>query len=782
MENIFNKSLIDNIRIENDFILEELLHIAYVINFLSCQTNTRSDNYSSSSSRIIVSHLKSVLIELIGDIENSASSYENLQNLYKQCVSAQLKENDCINFYSQLVDIISKKDETLEKLDFMQKKIVSIIESFPGYYPSPKESSIKDATKIHLFMEYLTKEFQSSVKNREDTNVYFYWDFLPDVKFIESSNNLIINTDSFLPFRQSHWIILFHEVFHHMIEKPQNNENNDDFKFSKEYILNTIKQELEDIEIIISRNIKSVKNFSMDFNLLVDIFIDLLLVDIFGIKYLIPMTIKLFALDEENFYTPNYIIARRWYAKIKSAVDYYIDNISRIERDEQLKSIGEKFSKSINSTLFYYKNCQISTKLFSYKTYMVDSVISKIANRYMDIFFKKEKKNINLLKESFKNNKNFVRIYEKYLNSFILFHYKNTDDHPKEKYSEGRALCKIFTDYTSFKYESDINSYEHYFELPVYNFRYIKIRYDALKDIKMNAISDFEMLHAYNYGPYSFLSIKADVYEKKPLNDKEKKLYINLLKKISGSNQEYTENYQKEQDIQFILGDNNIPFYQEDMSLTLYDKEEKEEIDEILKSAKNYCYIFIKYQLNAKDKTFSSYSNLKDIFKKIICNKINKDEKYGIINIFHFISFNWFDFCSLILLKPKEGVNLSDFLSELKKNLIIDNACNLLRTETNIFIGSKIINNVFVIVDRISFRFDSYKLGEELELINKLKQDKIIPDNWSIDFCYGIMDIVVKINNDNPILFSNLINNVYKMLETGYFTDFQIIPEVQILD
>ncbi len=795
--NKFDKSLIENIKIEQGFILEELLHIAYVINFLSFNKTTSKVN---NSSREIIKKLKYILEEIIKDFEYSCNiildiDIDKIKNSNEVKYDNPFENISCENFYPELVHVISRKDVILEKLDFMQKKIVSIIESFPGYYPSPKESSIKDATKIHLFMETLVQEFKRSVENsfsldtKEkkciDADVYLYWDFLQGVRFVNKSKKLIINTDSFLPYRQSHWIILFHEVFHYMIENHQNTPS-DDVDDILSVISKLLHKEIEDIEIAMYE--VGLIRYSIDSNLLVDIFIDSLLTYIFGINYLLPMSIKLFALDEENFYTPNFISTRRWYVRIKSVVDFY--NSKKMENNKDLVSEGEKFKDAINETLDAYKKSQISTKFVNYKIYIADSITSKIANNCIERFLKKEKTIIDKLKnnlnytECLENKSSYVNNYQKYLDSFYNIHFYFADENNKKdkNYAEGRALCRIFADLMYFKNSNFVckngEAPKNFFELPVFDFQFIKIRYDALDDENLDKILNMETVYAYSYGSYSFLYIEPNIFEKNQFNKyKKKKSYLELLKKIASESEEVINN---SDNIQFQLSNNNVAFFKENLSLTLYEQEEEmlNKLKELEEKPKDYCYFFIKYQLNEKDKTFNSFGDLKEFFENKITGLNNKGN-FGNINIFHFISFDWYDFCTLILLKPENNINLSEFLIELKKNILINNGGKLLRTETNIFIGTNIANSVMIDVQRISFRIDSNSLGYGIE---KLKKEIKFPEGWHIYACYGVMDIIVHINTNTyqQKSFQSLINDIYGVLKKGYFTDFQIIPEVSL--
>jgi hypothetical protein len=815
--NLFLISLLDNVEIEQNFILEEILHLTYVTKYLSF--NPKQNAQITNTSLRSILNFNPILNEIIDEFEKLFNYKLELisicQKLSEENKHYSEQTNNNFNklssFFEKFVFVVKLKDTILEKLDFMQKKIVSTLENYPGYYPSAKESSIKDAAKIHFFIERLTFGFQKktnkffNVVEENPKDVYFYWDFMPNVNYINSKKNFIINMDPFIPYRQPFWIIVLHEIFHYEINNKENKNNcRQDFLL---YIKNSIKEAIEEIEIACyASNIDA----SIDINLVTDIFIDSFLTLVLGIRYLLPIAIKLFIFDEENFYIPK-LFHRKWYVRLRTAIEVYNykHETTYDETNHELSDFGENIKKDMNEILEEYKNTQISNNIINNDIYIMEHIIITIINKRIIRVFDKKKKEINkFINELIKSNNNdeqYVSEFQKYLTLFMKYYSnflknsklcdKKTIGH--ESRCEGRLLCRMYTDVLCFNKQESIKSLP---DLPVYKFKFFRIRYDALQNNELN-FEEMKEMHAIGFGSYAFLSIKENINEKYEFTENDK-VYdnINLIRKISELNNK--DNLAENSDKSFnsqdsiekrLLIDYEIPFYEENLSITLYSnniQKDKFELDQILKNKENYCYIFIKYQIN-RTNSFENFCNLDNFFKENIKKDINS---YNInaINIFHFVSYDWFDFCTLIILTPNStntetngNIELMKFLNGLKKNIIMKNDMKILRTETNIFIGKNIIHKTLVKVNRISFRVDSNQLGKTIEILEKIKKDfkdLTIIKKGKFNACFGAMDIVITIDDNLEIIFNVILNEIYKILGKGYFTDFQIIPEVQILD
>lgn len=806
-DNLFTEALIDNLIIETNLILEELLHIGYVINFFS--TGTESKKYNlfyrlqnpDTSLRFLFSNLIVPFQELVNKVEVFYEEVKELKELKEDLINYSVDEEKnrknydlCAkNFFGKFIFIQSKKRTILDLMDYMQKKLINMIESFPGYYPSPKEASSKGATKIHLYMELFSGEFKfllEQLKNKTDKDkneniVCFYWDFLPEVRYILKADNLFINTDFFLPKRQSHWLILCHEVLHYILYNAINKEKLENNNFF-DSILYYIKKMTGTIDLVLySLKIKS----DIDENSLTDIFIDSLLTYILGLPYFLPITVRLFAFDEENFWLPS-SAKRKWFLRLMTALNFY--------KSSKQKNIDQQFAKDFEEILNLYRKLQISTGTINPFLYRKEEAISSIISEFLNRFFKKERASLEQLKNIFQEQKEAnkwtysylkyaSKYFEYYLNKLKSKNSENKKGKNNKNISEGRALCRIFGDILYFQ-ESNINReyIKKLIEMPVYKFQYFKVRYDKVKKRSnksypcvLEKLQSLRTLCAWSFGPYTFLSFDIFPYNEKYNRMENSDEYLQALENLI-SNDDINFRNAKSPEIELLS--NHFLFYKEDLSLTLYDYdlENKEKLDnplEIIRTPCDKIYLFIKYQI-CRDKQIK-FEDIKQLFM----DYREEISKYQIcrIDIFHFISFDWFDFCTLITFRPKNipnnKIDLMGILKILKEKVLINNQGKLRRTETDIFIGKNITDKVKIRLPYIHLRVSSNELGKTKNIIESIKRKDLI-SGWKISSRFGIRDLVLSPPTSAAFTFEKILDVLKSVTEEGIFSDFQFVVSV----
>ena len=791
-------------------LLEEFLHTVNVIHFFAKPRNEENKSTSLSSMFRKLEDIPKSIIESFSKVINKYQNFKNtiyeLQNHSEDFLALKL--------FSEYVGYSFEERNLLQEMDFIQTKLVSLLESFQKYHPSPKESSIKDATKIHFYLEKIAEDLlllfgNSFITEKENKNkpdkAFFFWKFTPEINFLKNERNLfIIDSDSFLPNRQITWIILAHETLHYLysIYKYSESKNNL-FRRMHEYA-----RRWETVTAIaFARN--RIRSSKVDAEIyFVDVLIDVILTEIFSYKYAFPALLYLFTLDEgESVSLPDW--NRFWTIRYRAILERIKEKIEN-ENNEGIKNL-------INSFGSLFEAYQRTQKFYGFPNvsnlYLEEEILSRTSKELISSFLKNSKESIENLKRKLEldtgENGNVDEL--KYLKTYLLTldkYYEYLTEKVQEnaldkgKYKEGRAFCRTLLEATLYGYEKvkELEEYiKDYFEKPVYKFQFYRVRYDddennineLYKALMGEENSLRKFVDAYCFGSYTFLYIsKEEEYEKVSKYEKcgkDDNAWKNLERVVS-SNQENVNSSNEEDLIRCpeIYLMNKLRFFRHDYSLTLYSDNEGNLVS-ILRNSKDYIYIFVKYNVN-NVKNFQETNDLNNVenFQKIndLFDKFKqKIEKHcEDISIFHFISFEWYDYLTLIAIKPS-GIefHLNKVLKALKELVLIGNNGILGRTETDIFVGLNILDKVIVKTPHIHLRVSSESLGETKEKIIPALKGK----NFEVSLRFGIRDLVIKEEGGNYFEdnFKNLLNRIYKDILLGEdlkgkFSDIQFIVEV----
>ncbi len=783
-------------------LLEEFLHTMNVIYFFAKRKNQENKSTSLSSMFRKLEDIPKSVIEsfskVINKYQNFRSAVEELQNNFNEPIALKL--------FSEYVSYLFKEKNLLQEMDFIQTKLVSILESFPRYHPSPKESSIRDATKIHFYLEKISEDFLSIFqsifidKDKGDKEVFFFWRFTPEINFLKSERNLfIIDSDSFLPNRQITWIILAHETLHYLYSLYNSSEEeNNLFREIKEYA-----RKWETVTAIaFTRN--RIRSSKVDVELyFIDVLIDVILTEIFSYKYAFPALLYLFTLDEgESVSLPDW--NRFWTIRYRAILEHIKEKIKN-ESNEGIKNL-------ISSYEALFEVYQYIQKSYGFPNinnlYLEEEVLFQTSKELISSFLKNpsNRKRMENLKRKIRldigENGNVDEL--KYLKTYLLTldkYYEYLIEKiqgnklTRKEYKEGRAFCRTLLETTLYGYKKIKELEEHikdYLRKPVYKFQFYRVRYDDnennIEELyealigRKNILRNF--IDAYCFGSYTFLYIsKEEEHEKVSKYEKcgkDKSAWENLEKVISSS-QEIVNSVNEEDLIRCpeIYLMNKLRFFRHDYSLTLYYGNEDSLIS-ILKNSKDYIYIFVKYNVN----DIEDFQEINDLFNSFK-DEIKKDCES--ISIFHFISFEWYDYLTLIAIKPPETeIHLNKALRILKELVLIGNNGILGRTETDIFIGLNILDKVIVKTPHIHLRVSSEHLGETKESIIPALRQK----NFEVSLRFGIRDLVIKKkvidgNGRNYFegIFESLLMRIYHdiLLEEHLkhkFSDIQFTIEI----
>jgi len=785
-------------KIRLTLLLEEFLHTVNVIHFFAKRSEDEFDSTSLASMFRKLEDIPKTITDLFEEI---IKRYENFTESIEKIKKGNIDEHLIFKVFSEYLSYSFKEREILQEMDFTQTKLVSILDSFPRYYPSPKETNIRDATKIHFYLERISEDllfiFKKCFKNTDDkVPAFFFWDFTPEINFIRDKKKFIVNSDVFLPNRQIYWIILAHEVFHYLYNFYKSEKSEDNLFWKMKKYADNWKVTLA---IAFSRN--NIRSSKFDPELyFIDVLIDVILTDIFSYKYAFPAMLYLFALDEGG--SPSLPeLNRIWTIRFRAILEQLNSKI------EEEKMGIKKLFESFNHLFAIYKDVQ---KHYGFPNitdlYLEEEIIYITTSELVRSFFndKEIKKKLDEVKNCinnlttkkqpfwFKHLRTYLLTLEKYYDMLDenLSRDEKSEDIEKE-YKEGRAFCRTLLEATLYGYEKVKDSekeIKNYFEKPVYKFQFYRVRYDdnenninkLYKALMGEENSLRKFVDAYCFGSYTFLYIsKEEEYEKVSKYEKcgkDDNAWKNLERVVS-SNQENVNSSNEEDLIRCpeIYLMNKLRFFRHDYSLTLYCGNEGNLVS-ILRNSKDYIYIFVKYNVNNVE-NFQEINDLFDKFKQ----KIEKHCED--ISIFHFISFEWYDYLTLIVVKPSEkGIHLNnEVLKPLKEEVLINNDKKLGRTETDIFIGLNILDKVTVKTPHIHLRVASKDLGET--------KDKIIPalkGNFRVSLRFGIRDLVIKEKNREYFedSFKNILTKVYKNILLNKklkdkFSDIQFIVEVE---
>jgi len=788
-KNLFLFFLIEKVFTEGNLILQEFFHLAYIFDYFSVETKEQP----STSMRDIYSKLKTLFHkDILPDLERFAKDILGLENMIEEIKELSREKNRkqeeisyfWRNFFVKYFEVLRTKEFLREHLDYLQKKTISLLEGFAGYYPRPKCFSVKEAIKIHFFIEKLIDNFKyffyETIFNKKflpppsdigNKNVSIYWDFLPSIRFISTNfERLITKTDFLTPQRQSYWIILLHEVIHHLLYS-KGRILPDKFKEKK-------LKAFQDISRIIEESLKKagIKMKFFEENLFTDLFVDWLLTKIFGILYVLPASLQLFSFDDESFLLPK--SNRVWYIRLKTILSLYSpekEPFIKIEKGKEInwgkwREWSKEFKTSALKMLERFKREQIKTGLANPYIYLKDEITISVVGRYLKSFFEKKVEDIikdiqNKIIQPWKREY-WLNLYTKYLYSYYYFNQvESVIKNDLVRHREGRALCKIFCDFLCFyKYEVSWEECREYFNLPVYHFMYVKLRYDipGIQDFK--ELKKEEKNHAWGLGAYTYLSVsKNESHEK-----------VDEIRKWEKQKKEYEEK--------------KFKFYKEDWYLTLYDLSNQDKLRDVIKTPEKYLFVFIKYQLlkhlsnlfscSIVEK-FTEKEGWKEIKKEVFdtfTEKCQENFKF-LISCFHFICFEWFDFCTLITidLEKEKKFHLNDFLQFLKKELLINNQ-RFYRTDTDIFIGKEISKKVIIENPSLYLRLTSNKLKEGYSIAEKLF--KKLPQETRISSHFGIKDLSIELKNE--FTFEDLLKILQELISEREISDIQILPCVRL--
>ena len=242
-----------------------------------------------------------------------------------------------------------------------------------------------------------------------------------------------------------------------------------------------------------------------------------------------------------------------------------------------------------------------------------------------------------------------------------------------------------------------------------------------------------------NYGSYSFLNINKENKDEERSNEEE------MLKEILS----FSHNYE----LTLFDGDTNS-----------FEKNIKEIDKKIFINIK----LLLKRENNYKKTTEYKYENI----KKIILNGIEKINNDNIkITPYYFISFDWFDLFVSLVVDIHKNINLSDLLSNIKEQMIVNNDY-IHRSETEIFFGKEIIKLLEISNPKLQIRLASGHDSKILDMIN----DSFKNENVEINYLYGIRDIEIEYREKKDL--PNLLKNLSNLLKNSKdnISDIQFIP------
>jgi len=756
-KNLFLEALIDDIDKQLNLLVEEILHMSYIIRFFNPPYTSKHSN-SCSYRMITFRKMKEIAkncadktflitekwIKLRDKIKNNKLSIENSREI----ISWQL-------IFEDFIFLKNKIKKSLDEFDFIQKKLLSYQSGFQHYYPTPKITSFREATKTHLYMEKIAEDLFKIITDK-NFNVLFFWDYSPDVHFLEERESLIVNTDFFLPHRQSHWIILFHEVFHYLLLNAKEYEIKE-FLDLENYIETTIN----DCRLAL---IKYGFDVTPDPNLIKDVFIDSLLVRLYNLPYMLPISIRLFAFDELTFSFP---YRRNWKIRLNVLSNIYVPENHEVHK---------RFQTDFSYFLEFYNNLQFmhTAKTIREEFFVIESIIEGVLSKKIKKF------NLKPLKEK------LIKAKEPWINTYLTYAQEYTNrylggflnENLEETKKEGRAVCYIFQELCCNRgkqkkdREQVIENIKKGFSLKVYQINLLKFRFDR-EESPFKSLKEDKISWSYGVSHYNILSIrKGNINEKVDSIEKfeENRIIKNMIfeeepKEVSDTNS----------DIYMSLLDKGIQFYKEELSLTLFKENDEEEraFEEIIEKQGEYTFILMKAINKPIDETSLRHLNCWNQLKNFIQEKLKIYYKSIEANVFIFSSFDWFSYLILIALKSRnnQSLKLEDILKFLKKNIILSNNQKLTRTETLVFIGNKSCN-VHVPPLNILLRISSKDLGKSLSFIKDLKNINIQDLKFNIYSSFGIRDIIIQTKNE--VQLSDLTDFIEEIFKTAKGKDVKI--------
>ena len=772
---LFLLALKDDIDIRLNLLLEELLHLSYIIRFLAASNKESNIVYSCRPTDIffgLYNYAREVsgkLVDLIVDWKDLREVVENFSEENEISKPGEFFKSlvDIQNRIGGSIDVIAEGGQLLPKFDFLQKKLLSYQSGSQHYYPHPKITSIKEAIKIHLYMENIAREFLKLFK--VDKTVLFFWDYSPDVRFFgDEKNALIINTDLFLPNRQSHWIILFHEVIHYLIiQKTENLLDKNKFSFDSELLnlmVDYIEDTYNDCRIAACKyNFDYVPTISIE-----DIFIDSLLTSVFGISYLLPVSVRLFAYDEISFLYPT---QRSWFIRLS-----VLSEIFSARKEEE-----NYFKRDLKRMLERYRYVQTlrSSDVIDEDFFSLENLLKAvILNKVKDFLRESRCLRRDLLRNL--ENSLWLRTYIRFVDYYTRNYLKNRVEGRLEK-REGRAICFLYQELCCQRekgYRKDekvLNKIEEGFKKKVFKFNLFKFRFDLPENVSIFEVLEEHKDSKFLWGLSNFnilLPETKEVHEKvdtienmEVAIERLNLLFRRKLIETRSNNISFEDSLLKD-----------FFFYKEELSLTLM-SENYEDLKKTLQESQNHVFVFVKFlcknSIEETENFESCWKHFYDLFDKTLFSYKER------MKTFIFSSFDWFNYCVLLAVSGKErNINLEAFLRELKETVLLNNNW-LLRTETLIFVGNRISNKVMLPNVNVLIRISSQNLGKGKRLINSMKRS-----GFKISSSFGIKDIVVHLETGRTIsTVKELIDKMSFIIEGAKkegikISDIQVEPFV----
>ncbi|MFH8120409.1 MAG: hypothetical protein QXS37_06410, partial [Candidatus Aenigmatarchaeota archaeon] len=501
---------------------DELSHLTQVIRFFRVNNNKTvkqniNSKYSEHISKTVTHNLNNNKLDMsirqtIGELyyvieylnelcENFSLYLKNIRKIINDFNKIHLDTNDLDIFLYKFKKCKNIIAESASIIDFLQKKLASLLQGYPSYYPTPKETSIRESVKTHRFLELLgsnflkaifpsltndnSKIYSSTIKNLHDFRCYFYWDFLPNISFLSNPKFLIINSDYILPHRQSFWSILLHEVIHFLTKIFR--ENFDDiYKTLNEF------KELKCIFDIIEYGdyiVNSINNALIltDFlpnDYFDDILIDAIVSATFGASYLLTSFYNLLFYDDYSFFEPK--ISRLWYYRLIAHIigaKYHCRLFKPSDAEKDLIKIIEESIK-----IAYYRQKERSFCILTDKVFECEKTLNEIIEKLLDKFLRE--KTINDIINKINRSENcYIKTYNTYLKAYVEKIYEEEFKKGKRFFKEGRPICILFNEIACFGKTIDLqpDNIKAFFDKEVHLFRIYKIRYDSneLKDLIM---------------------------------------------------------------------------------------------------------------------------------------------------------------------------------------------------------------------------------------------------------------------------------------------------------
>jgi hypothetical protein len=778
--NLFSYFMADDIDKQLNFLIGEFLHISFIIRFFRKEDffeenikgqkcNFREETFNKLP--IILYEVKDTLLNIIETWKQNSKFFKEKKFSLDLKISDKNYE-EYKNSFIYLIEIKKELNKLLEIFDFLQKKLLSFQSGSQNYYPTPKISSLRESPKIHLFMEQIAKGFGQALTKNKKFETIFFWDYSPQVKFLNVRNSLIINTDFFVPHRQTHWIILLHEVFHYLLK---NFKEGNDFYFEKETLefFEEISNELEEsIHACRLALLKEKYFIPPDFNTITDIFIDSLLSLSLGINYFLPITIKLFAYDEKSFIFP---FKRRWYIRLKTLIKIFKEkNLN----GENIQKFTKQYVEDLNNFLTVYNKLQIlsSRGLLKEDFFIIENIIIETLYSYLIEILTKYSKEVKKVIEKNTNKwlKNYISFTEFFIKDILA---KNSNSESMEINKEGRILCYLFQENIccAASNKNIEKNLEYAKNLNVYKFNLFKLRFDTTNILNF-LFENRPLMWSLGLSFYNILSISSKPFFEKIdyfNNIDTTQKIINTLFENNRNNSNSNAHHLDE----LTLIRKKIFFYKEELNLTLFNKNKTQEFEEIVKEQSKYIFILVKLSCNINnDKSKTCYKYLENIFEeKLKTNSKNKDK----ISVFVFSSYDWPDYTVLIAIKPLQDLNLDDILRFLKRDILLKNPSyfRVNRSETLLFIGSKLFteeefSNINLPYINLLVRIASGDLGKSLNFIEKLQKS-----NFKVFSSFGRMDLIISLKESLTI--AKFKEHLKKILDTAKdvkISDIQIEP------